>query len=100
MMLKDYQDLVIKKCFKLLETTNERVLGPPRTDKMSASRLSLAIFKSYKSSLMVRELAGNYTSIIEPDEWRIGTSSATTFNPSLIVTAMKTVRILGINSTS
>ena len=67
---------------------------------MSASRLSLAIFKSYKSSLMVTELAGHYSSIIEPDEWRIGTSSATTFNPSLIITATKTVRIMGINSTS
>ena len=49
-MLKEHQGLVIEKCCKLLGTTTERVLGPPRKDKLSASRLSLAIFKSYKSS--------------------------------------------------
>ena len=47
---------------------------------------------------MARELAGHYSSVSEPDEWRIGNSSAMTFNPSLIITANKTVRIMGINS--
>ena len=55
-------------------------------------------FRAYKSSLMVKELAGHYSSIIEPDEWKIGNTSAMTFNPSLVITASKTVRILGINS--
>ena len=100
MMLKEHQGMIIEKCCKLLGTDPNRVLGPPKTDKLSASRLSLAIFKSYKSSLMVREMAGHYSSISEPDEWKVGTSSAVTFNPSLIITALRTVRILGINSTA
>ena len=100
MMLKEHDGLIVEKCCKMLGTTTDRVLGLPRTDKLAASRLSLAIFKSYKSSLMVKELAGHYSSITEPDEWKIGTSSAVTFNPSLIITALKTVRILGINSTA
>ena len=49
---------------------------------------------------MVKELAGHYSSILEPEEWKIGNTSAMTFNPSLVVTALKTVRILGINSTA
>ena len=49
---------------------------------------------------MVKELAGHYSSITEPDEWKIGATSAMTFNPSLIITAQKTARILGINSTA
>ena len=47
---------------------------------------------------MVKELAGHYSSVTEPDEWKIGTTFAMTFNPSLVITALKTVRILGINS--
>ena len=39
----------------------------PRTDRLSATRLSLVIFKAYKSSLIVKERAGHYSSIIEPD---------------------------------
>ena len=49
---------------------------------------------------MVREMAGHYSSISEPDEWKVGTQSSVTFNPSLIITALRTVRILGINSTA
>ena len=47
---------------------------------------------------MVKALAGHYSSVTEPDEWKVGTTSAMTFNPSLVITALKTVRILGINS--
>ena len=51
---------------------------------------------------MVKELAGRYSSITEADEWRIGDTSAMTFKfkTSLVVTALKTVRILGNNSTA
>ena len=49
---------------------------------------------------MVKELAGHYSSVTEPDEWKIGTTSAVTFQLSLIITTQKTVRILGINSTA
>ena len=100
LMLRDHFDRTTEKCCKLLSVNTDRVLGTPRTDRLSATRLSLAIFKAYKSSLMVKELAGHYSSIIEPDEWKIGNTSAMTFNPSLVVTALKTVRILGINSTA
>ena len=98
LMQKDHLARTAEKCCKLLGTHVNRVLGPPRTDKLSATRLSLALFKSYKCSLMVKELAGHYSSVTEPDEWKIGTTSAMTFNPSLVITALKTVRILGINS--
>ena len=97
-MLKDHLARTAEKCCKLLGTQVDRVLGPPRTDKLAATRLSLALFKSYKCSLMVKELAGHYSSVTEPDEWKIGTTSALTFHPSLLITALKTVRILGINS--
>ena len=100
MILKDHLGRTAEKCCKLLGTQTDRVIGPPRTDRLAATRLSLALFKSYKCSLMVKELAGHYSSVTEPDEWKIGTMSAMTFNPSLIITAQKTVRILGINSTA
>ena len=100
LMLKDHFDRTTEKCRELLSVNTDRVLGTPRTDRLSATRLSLAIFKAYKSSLMVKELAGHYSSIIEPDEWKIGNTSAMTFNPSLAVTAVRTVRILGNNSTA
>ena len=56
MMLKDCYDLVTERCCKLSGTVTGRVFGPPKTDKMSATRPSLAIFKSHKSSLMVGSL--------------------------------------------
>ena len=98
LLLKSHMTKVIEKSCKLLGTQDTRVTGPPRTDKLAASRLSLALFKAYKCSLMAMELAGHYSLVSEPDEWRIGNSSAMTFNPSLIITANKTVRIMGINS--
>ena len=99
LMLREHLTRTADKCCKLSGTQVDRVLGPPRTDKLAATRLSLALFKSYKSSLMVKELAGHYSSVIEPDEWRIGsTSTMTSFNPLLVITATKTVRIMGINS--
>ena len=98
--LRDHFIRTTEKCCTLLSVNTDRVLGEPRTDRLAATRLSLAIFKAYKSSLMVKELAGHYSSILEPDEWRIGNTSAMTFNPSLVVTALKTVRILGNNSTA
>ena len=98
--LRDHFIKTTEKCCTLLSVNTDKVLGEPRTDRLAATRLSLAIFKAYKSSLMVKELAGHYSSILEPDEWRIGNTSAMTFNPSLVVTALKTVRILGNNSTA
>ena len=100
LVLKEHLARTAEKCCTLLGTQTVRVIGPPRTDRLAATRLSLALFKSYKCSLMVKELAGHCSSITEPDEWKIGTTSALTFNPSLIITAQKTVRILGINSTA
>ena len=100
LMLRDHFNKTTEKCCTLLSVNTDRVLGTPKTDRLSATRLSLAIFKAYKSSLMVKELAGHYSSILEPDEWKIGNTSAMTFYPSLVVTALKTVRILGINSTA
>ena len=100
LMLKDHFDRTTEKCCNLLSINTERVLGTPRTDRSAATRLSLAIFKAYKSSLMVKELAGHYSSVTEADEWRMGDTSSMTFKPSLVVTALKTVRILGNNSTA
>ena len=100
MILKDHLKRTVEKSCKLLGTLPDRVIGPPRTDKLAATRLSLALFKSYKCSLMVKELAGHYSSITEIDEWKIANASAVTFQPSLIITTQKTVRILGINSTA
>ena len=62
LMLKDHFNRTTEKCCKLLSVNTDRVLGMPRIDRLSATRLSLAIFKAYKSSLMVKELAGHYSS--------------------------------------
>ena len=72
LMLKDHFDRTTEKCCKLLSVNVDRVQGTPRTDRSAATRLSMAIFKAYKSSLMVKELAGHYSSITEADEWRMG----------------------------
>ena len=71
LILKEHLAKTAEKCCKLLGTLTDRVIGPPRTDKLAATRLSLALFKSYKCSLMVKELAGHYSSVTEPDEWKI-----------------------------
>ena len=63
LMLRDHLARTAEKCCKLLGTQVDRVLGPPRTDKLAATRLSLVLFKSYKCSLMVKELAGHYSSV-------------------------------------
>ena len=79
LMLKDHFDRTVEKCCKLLCVNEERVQGTPRTDRSASTRLSMAIFKAHKSSLMVKELAGHYSSITEADEWKVGDTSSMTF---------------------
>ena len=100
LMLREHFTGQLKNVASCYQSIRTRCWVLRRRIDCSATRLSLAIFKAYKSSLMVKELAGHYSSIVEPDEWKIGNTSAMTFNPSLVVTALKTVRILGINSTA
>ena len=57
-------------CGKKVDVNPERATGTPRTDRLSATRLSLAIFKNDRSALMVREkLAGHFSSVTEANEW-------------------------------
>ena len=47
MILKDHLKRTAEKCCKLLGTMPDRVIGPPRTDRLAATRLSLALFNCF-----------------------------------------------------
>ena len=64
------------------------------------SRLSLSLFRAFKTSLLVRNVDGHYSMINGQDQWDIASTSTVKFAPSLVISPSRTVRILGQQSKS
>ena len=64
------------------------------------SRLSLSLFRAFKTSLLVRNTDGHYSMINDQDQWEITSTSTVKFAPSLVIGPSRTVRILGQQSKS
>ena len=78
----------------MLETINQSM------DKNAMSRLSLSLFRAFKTSLLVRNVDGHYSMINGQDQWEIAATSTVKFAPSLVIRPSRTVRILGQQSKS
>ena len=63
-------------------------------------RLSLSLFRAFKTSLLVRNVDGHYSMINGQDQWDIAATSTVKFAPSLVISPSRTVRILGQQSKS
>ena len=64
------------------------------------SRLSLALFRAFKTSLLVRDVERRYSMINDQDQWQVAMTSTMKFYPSLVIAPTRTVRILGHSSKS
>ena len=89
-------EFVVKQ-FNLQE---EQLRPNQTTDKNAMSRLSLALFRAFKTCLLVRNVDGHYSMINDQDQWQIATTSTVKFAPSLVISPGITVRILGHQSKS
>ena len=78
--MKEFRAEIATKCEGVLKS------WPKARDKTTNTRLALALFKAYKSSLMIRNASGQYSSVNDDDdEWRFGSkesrSSVLKFKP-------------------
>ena len=100
-VLQEYRDLIVENCSKHFAIPAEQLQVNPITDKNAMSRLSLALFRAFKTSLLVRAVDGHYSMINDQkDQWQIATTSTVKFAPSLVIAPGRTVRILGHQSKS
>ena len=99
-VLQEYRLFVVEKCSKQFDIQEELLYPNQPTDKNAMSRLSLAVFRAFKTSLLVRNLDGHYSMINDQDQWEIANSSTVKFAPSLVIAPSRTVRILGHQSKS
>ena len=71
-------------------------------DETYSTRLSLALFKAYKLTLMIRNASGWYTSVMDYDEWKFGSgesrSSLLKFSPQFIIAPGRIVRMMAMAS--
>ena len=92
------------KCSKQFAIPEGQLQVNQTTDKNAMSRLSLALFRAlfraFKTSLLVRNMDGHYSMINDQDQWQIVTTSTVKFAPSLVIAPGRTVRILGHQSKS
>ena len=99
-VLQEYLESVVEKCAKQFSVPEEQLRPNQSTDKKAKSRLSLALFRAFKTSLLVRTVDGHYSMINDQDQWQISTTSTVKFAPSLVIAPSRTVRILGHQSKS
>ena len=99
-VLQEYRELVVGKCSKQFAIPEEQLQVNQTMDKNAMSRLSLALFRAFKTSLLVRNIDGHCSMINDQDQWQIATTSTVTFAPSLVIAPGRTVRILGHQSKS
>ena len=90
---------VVKEFRAEIATKREGLLKtwPKARDETTNTRLALALFKAYKTSMMIRNASGQYSSVNDDDEWRFGSkesrSSVLKFKPQLIIAPGRMVRI-------
>ena len=90
-VVKEFRAEISTKCEGLPKT------WPKARDETTNTRLALALFKAYKTSMMIRNASGQYSSVNDDDEWRFGSkdsrSSVLKFKPQLIIAPGRMVRI-------
>ena len=90
-VVKEFRAEIATKCESVLKS------WPKARDETTSTRLALALFKAYKSSLMIRNASGQYSSVNDDDEWRFGSkesrSSVLKFKPQFIIVPGRMVRI-------
>ena len=99
-VLQEYRDFVAAKCSRQCSIPEEQLRPNQTTDKNAMSRLSLALFRAFKTSLLVRNVDGHYSMVNDQDQWEIATTSTVKFAPSLVIAPSRIVRILGQQSKS
>ena len=99
-VLREYRRFVSEKCSKQFSISVEQLEPSQSMDKNAMSRLSLSLFRAFKTSLSVRNLDGHYSMINDQDQWEISSTSTVKFAPSLVIGPCRTVRILGQQSKS
>ena len=90
----------MEKCSKQFDIQEELLHPNQPTDRNAMSRLSLALLRAFKTSLLVRNLDGHYSMINDQDQWEIANTSTVKFASSLVIAPSRTVRILGQQSKS
>ena len=99
-VLCEHRNFVAEKCSKQFKVPVEQLEPNQTMDKNAMSRLSLALFRAFKTSLLVRNIHGHYSMINGQDQWEIASTSTVKFAPSLVISPSRTVRILGQQSKS
>ena len=99
-VLCEHRRFVAEKCSKQFKVSVELLEPNQSMDKNATSRLSLSLFRAFKTSLLVRNLDGHYSMINGNDQWEIANTSTVKFAPSLVISPSRTVRILGHQSKS
>ena len=94
-VLCEHRRFVAEKCSKQFKISVELLEPNQLMDKNATSRLSLSLFRAFKTSLLVRNLDGHYSMINGNDQWEIATTSTVKFAPSLVISPSRTVRIFG-----
>ena len=70
-VLQEYQEFVVEKCAKQFNLQEKQPRPNQTTDKNAMSRLSLALFRAFKTSLLVRNIDGHYSMINDQDQWQM-----------------------------
>ena len=78
-VLCEYREFVVEKCAKQFSLQEEQLRPNQNTDKNAMSKLSLALFRAFKTSLLVRNVDGHYFTINDQDQWQIATTSTVKF---------------------
>ena len=95
-VVKEFRTEIATKCEGLLKS------WPKARDETTNTRWALALFKAYKTSLMIRNASGQYSSVNDDDEWRFGSkesrSSVLKFKPQLIIVPGRMVRMQALGS--
>ena len=99
-VLCEHRRFIAEKCSKQFKISVALLEPNQSMDKNATSRLSLSLFRAFKTSLLVRNLDGHYSMINGNDQWEIANTSTVKFAPSLVISPSRTVRILGHQSKS
>ena len=66
-VLQEYREFVVEKCATQFSLQEEQLRPNRSTDKNAMSRLSLALFRAFKTSLLVRNIDAHYSMINDQD---------------------------------
>ena len=86
-VVKEFRAEIATKCEGILKS------WPEARDETTNTRLALALFKAYKTSLLIRNASGQYSSVNDDVGSKESRSSVLKFKPQLIIAPGRMVRI-------